>query len=291
MTSIVKLLQEQLGEERQQLKILLNSHREHMSTLLNQPKEERDDEDNTGGNRTGSSTSSGAKLEPLKVPSFSGAYQQLIENLTISDENYEIAWNEVQKEYDDNYKIVDAHIETFLRQTPVTQPTAANLKKICATSSSTLKALEAMKVSNRDPWLIHIINEKLDRETQVLWSREIGANIPTWSDFEALLRKRYCSYSSCKSCQQKHNSLLHEALVNKKDDKNSTKESFSGSSLSCIKDGGLASSQVLLATAQVRILDDENNEHFCRVLLDAGSQVNLVTTQFCQRLRLTVVSH
>ncbi|XP_055714973.1 uncharacterized protein LOC129809183 [Phlebotomus papatasi] len=259
--------------------------------------------------------------------------------------------NSVQDTYDDKLKIVNSHIETFLKQPNITNPNGSNLKKIYTTSISTLQALDTLKSNERDPWLIYIILDKLDHESQVLWSREIGEDIPKWDQFTDFLKKRYkslqvcpssaqktgsgventkgqkkskvdksnasslmaskaqdncqfythelasCEYPPCKSCSGKHNKLLHDAFPSTSThgkDKPDTPPPSSGdksnpSSLSCTEDGRGNSSRVLLATARVRILDCHSNVHYCRAILDAGSQVNLITTRLCQRLALPML--
>ncbi|XP_071575132.1 uncharacterized protein [Temnothorax nylanderi] len=47
------------------------------------------------------------------------------------------------------------------------------------------------------------------------------------------------------------------------------------------------SSQVLLATASVRIRDRFGREHVCRAFLDAGSQTNIMRRGLCERLQLS----
>ncbi|XP_062713273.1 uncharacterized protein LOC134290219 [Aedes albopictus] len=47
------------------------------------------------------------------------------------------------------------------------------------------------------------------------------------------------------------------------------------------------SSQVLLATAIVVMVDDDGNRHPARALLDSGSESNFITERLCQRMRVT----
>ncbi|XP_055715003.1 uncharacterized protein LOC129809212 [Phlebotomus papatasi] len=101
-------------------------------------------------------------------------------------------------------------------------------------------------------------------------------------------------FTSTTTRNRNHNKLFHDAFPSTSThgkDKPNTPPPASGdksnpSSLSCTEDGRGNSSRVLLATARVRILDCHSNVHYCRVILDAGSQVNLITTRLCQRLAL-----
>lgn len=128
-----------------------------------------------------------------------------------------------------------------------------------------------------------------------------------------------CSYPPCKLCTEKHNCLLHEAFhfststtnpsssaqvpstVSVPDSQANLLSQFGTlpwtggnvtnmSSLHCVEEIGGNVTRVLLATAMVRVLDSHNEVHWCRAILDAGSQVNLVTTRLCQRLQLPMQS-
>lgn len=52
---------------------------------------------------------------------------------------------------------------------------------------------------------------------------------------------------------------------------------------------GTESSDVLLSTALVKILDSNNTQHIVRAVLDSGSTSSLMTNQLCERLNLPVL--
>lgn len=76
---------------------------------------------------------------------------------------------------------------------------------------------------------------------------------------------------NCKSgnCKERHNSLLH----------NTNTEVVLSTTIS-------HSSQTLLSTAQVTVVDNSGNQHSCRAVLDCGSQINLMSKAFCKQLNL-----
>ncbi|XP_017797012.1 PREDICTED: uncharacterized protein LOC108578234 [Habropoda laboriosa] len=106
-----------------------------------------------------------------------------------------------------------------------------------------------------------------------------------------------CRAGVCRKCIAKHHTLLHiekpnslNNQVNSSQNRNSLMSS--ASPLISPKPGTLMSlttvgrSEVLLATARVKILDSHNREHECRVLLDAGSQSNFITEELANKLQL-----
>jgi len=84
----------------------------------------------------------------------------------------------------------------------------------------------------------------------------------------------------CKSCNRNHHSSLHE-------------ERTGGASQDTpqlgahVGDSARRNSMVLLATAIVRVQDSRKKYVNCRVLLDQGSQVNVITEECVKRLGLS----
>ncbi|XP_055714360.1 uncharacterized protein LOC129808602 [Phlebotomus papatasi] len=121
-----------------------------------------------------------------------------------------------------------------------------------------------------------------------------------------------CTFHKCRKCHAKHNILLHEKFASESDNSNPSPENGkppSGSDSkppsSYRKDSsnppasvmlntptsGEApptpiTSKVFLATTMVDILTANNTKIPCRVLLDGGAQVCIMTTALCQKLKL-----
>uniref|UniRef100_A0A1B0DG74 DUF5641 domain-containing protein n=1 Tax=Phlebotomus papatasi TaxID=29031 RepID=A0A1B0DG74_PHLPP len=171
--------------------------------------------------------SSSIVVEPVKVPEFDGNYRQwkqfhsvftalvhndetispaqklshlksklkgvaadTISHLEITNENYAAAWATVKKQFDNKPSIIAAHMDCFMNQQPLKAATAAGVKKLQMTSSSTLQSLSALGVPQSDPWMIHIVCNKLDSETRSLWFRESAGQQSSWDFFEEFLIKR-----------------------------------------------------------------------------------------------------
>ena len=88
-----------------------------------------------------------------------------------------------------------------------------------------------------------------------------------------------CKFFDCKTCHQKHNTLLHftsETVKDEPPEENETTSNISNQS----------NKLVILATALVRVKDSCGNYQMCRALLDSGSQSNFLTRKFADRLKL-----
>lgn len=110
-----------------------------------------------------------------------------------------------------------------------------------------------------------------------------------------------CYFGPCQHCKQKHNSLLHK---NSNDDNSNSstlhpepkpsqvKSTVLHSSLGSQCNDGVRTDQlipppVLLPTALVEVIDDNNKRHTARALLDSGSQHCFVSDAFCKRINYT----
>lgn len=93
-----------------------------------------------------------------------------------------------------------------------------------------------------------------------------------------------CKSSGCKTCKSKHNTFLHiDTPIANKDQVEATNDSTNNIvSTHCIKN----SHQALLSTAKVYIFDTKGQRRVCRVLLNSGSQSNLITRALSNKLHL-----
>ncbi|XP_055714249.1 uncharacterized protein LOC129808496 [Phlebotomus papatasi] len=313
------------------------------------------------------------KMQYLKTY-ITGDAQPIIDTLKVCDENYKVAWDLLVKEFDRTPLIVASYVKDFYALSGSSIATVQSIQSIQRKANAIVRALDALDVTNRDPFLIYSVLHKLDDETQAEWAKVVGKNQPTWEKFNDFLAGRSYQLRMCQSeppkitkaappqktqsgkklktkatswnvteaqkcefCEQSPHKLFRcrkflgldgagrlAAVKQLKICENCLSDShkvehcsyslnlqnipstsgnrgFGGfgpasglgaansAALVC-KDNTVKSSKVLLATVIVKILDAGGEEHFCRAMLDSGSQVNLISTRLCQLLKLKMKS-
>ncbi|XP_055714378.1 uncharacterized protein LOC129808617 [Phlebotomus papatasi] len=327
----------------------------------------------------------------------SGNAEACIKKLSMTDENFAVAWKILEDKFDDKNEIVSEYIKTFFAMPRMSSSGAQAIQEITNVFTECTMALDAMDVSQKDPWLIQYTLDRLDSESRVLWGRQCGTEVPTVSAFIKFLDQRCkdvknsssssnkpssntsqnsrpnkpqlpkrqataltnsanasscrccsesshplykcpkflnqtpgerfetvktlslcrncfathlthsCTYHKCRKCQGRHNILLHDKYASDSSNRtdpasssanfasNSGSPSSNHTSDSSAVVAVCASSEsdhsdlpprVFLATALVNILTANGEMIPCRIILDGGAQVNIMTSDLAQRLNL-----
>ncbi|XP_058840578.1 uncharacterized protein LOC131696067 [Topomyia yanbarensis] len=127
-----------------------------------------------------------------------GEAKKMVSSFPISDANYKEAWETLEAHYNKKKYTVFGLVREFIDQ-PSTS-TALGLKKLVATSDDVIRQLKALgnEFESRDPWLIHLLLEKVDKETRSLWAQKIiDVDNPTFTDFLEFLQKRCDALETC----------------------------------------------------------------------------------------------
>lgn len=112
-----------------------------------------------------------------------------------------------------------------------------------------------------------------------------------------------CRSSGCRKCNKVHHTLLHfqnslqtnsrTNTLTQNQNLTSQDETQTNNQLNNINNELVLTSNntykkplILLSTAIVKIFDNYNNEHECKVLLDSGSQSNFISEKLCKILNL-----
>lgn len=105
-----------------------------------------------------------------------------------------------------------------------------------------------------------------------------------------------CNSGSCKTCGNKHNSLLHlppkqEENVKQADNNSQSQQSQSISEKTTVAThySSHYNGHILLSTAVVLATDANKHKQSCRILLDNGSQANFITRSCVKRLHLSSI--
>ncbi|GFX71507.1 uncharacterized protein TNCV_2694951 [Trichonephila clavipes] len=119
-----------------------------------------------------------------------------MKHIPLSNESYEEAWGKLIDRYDKKKRIAYALISTILDQKGISQVNTTNLRNLVDTSDEVLRGLKALgtEATNRDPWLIQILMQKLDTKTNRLWSvKTAEKDFPTLKEFLEFLNVRSSS--------------------------------------------------------------------------------------------------
>ncbi|XP_053686658.1 uncharacterized protein LOC128736205 [Sabethes cyaneus] len=133
-----------------------------------------------------------------------GEAKRMVNSFPISDANYHEAWETLIAHYDKNKYTVFALIREFLEQ-----PSASNtngLKKLVNVSDDVIRQLKALgnEYETRDPWLIHLLLDKVDKDTRSLWAQKIiDIDNPSFMDFFDFLQKRCDALETCSAFVKK----------------------------------------------------------------------------------------
>ncbi|XP_062533922.1 uncharacterized protein LOC134202935, partial [Armigeres subalbatus] len=116
------------------------------------------------------------------------------------------AWDTLEAHYDKKKYTVFALVREFIDQ-PSTS-TVSGLKKLVTTSDDVIRQLKALgnEFESRDPWLIHLLLEKVDKETRSLWAQKIiDVDNPMFADFLEFLQKRCDALETCTAFTKRPN--------------------------------------------------------------------------------------
>jgi hypothetical protein len=115
-----------------------------------------------------------------------------IEHLTLSNDNYQAAWELIQNRYENNRLLVQHHVRALFSLQTATPKDPKILRQILQTATSHLKALEAIKrpVGQWDDLLIYLISSKFDYQTTVAWESTLSTAIPVMKHLTDFLNQQ-----------------------------------------------------------------------------------------------------
>lgn len=148
------------------------------------------------------------KLHYLKS-NLSGEPEALLRNFSITDANYDEAWNQLIKRYNNTRFNCNAIMKILFTQKPVQSESASLIKQLVDTTATCLKALKNMGLQT-DTWdmvTTYLVVSKLDSESIKLWEQQISAtcnnDIPTWSELRDFLEARFRALEMIESTKVK----------------------------------------------------------------------------------------
>lgn len=94
---------------------------------------------------------------------------KLIRHMQVSDSSYTAAWNRLVERFDRPRHIVTSYLETFMSLKPVKEEDAVTLRKISDVTNEVIRGLDAINQNGRDPWVVYLLNNKLDPDSRRKW--------------------------------------------------------------------------------------------------------------------------
>ncbi|XP_046801121.1 uncharacterized protein LOC124418533 [Lucilia cuprina] len=213
----------------------------------------------------------------------------LIKHMQITDLSYSTVWDRLKERYDRPRHIVNSYIETFMSISSLKEENSTGLRKISDVSNEVIRGLEAIGFDERDHWLIHILQSKIDPDSRRKWvERTQDETKPTISSFLTFLDQRCeeIELGRNTSCQRSHNSLIHNSQPTDGDQHQVTTSSSNIVTSPTEYSSRKLNFKRILPTALVNVRDRDGNFVACRVLLDTASEYSYVTEDCIKRLGL-----
>lgn len=131
------------------------------------------------------SLSAAQKLQYLKSL-LRGEPLGLIKHLNVTEANYIEAYQILIKRYDRKKATINSYIDTFIHMPAISRVNSSNIRKLASTTEEMIRGLKAIGTQGeaRDPWLIHILVNKLDDESRRFWQHHSAKiDYPTLQEF------------------------------------------------------------------------------------------------------------
>lgn len=160
---------------------------------------------------------------------------------------------------------------------------SANKTQQCRSFVNNTQFRTYCKFCNEDHFIYHcpeFAKQSIDDKQKFVKSKGVCYNCLRTNHLFA-----ECKSGNCTKCNCKHHTLLHDdSRVPSTFEKKDVNKKNQVSTNLHVSDA----SKVLLSTAIVNIIDNKGNKHACRILLDSGSQPNLMNINFAKRLNLNL---
>ncbi|XP_013168595.1 PREDICTED: uncharacterized protein LOC106118482 [Papilio xuthus] len=149
---------------------------------------------------TNATLTAAQKLHYLKS-CLSGEAEILLKNLSTTDVNYNEAWSQLVRRYNNKRFNTNEVMKRLFSQKNVTSESPAALKQLLDTTSSCLKSLQNLEIDTSawDAIIIYLVVTRVDAETRKLWELEVSRvhsdgeadSLPTWEELKRFIETRF----------------------------------------------------------------------------------------------------
>ncbi|CAG7832763.1 unnamed protein product [Allacma fusca] len=201
------------------------------------------------------------KLKYLKNE-VTGEAPELIAEITISDANYNEAWEMLSKRYKNKRKLISSHLTRLLEMPHIKTENGTDLRRLVDTASSVVRAMKALErpLGDNCDLAMLLISNRLDVETHKLWESKLGRDaMPKLSELLDFLDERAAILHSSEFGKQK----VSVAVSSKQNGTNNNKKAIVHQTTvdnTCLLIGFSDASEVASAAlVYVRSLDADGN--------------------------------
>lgn len=123
----------------------------------------------------------------------------LINNLQLTEANYDIALNLLKKRYDNNLIIINSHLKGLFDMSQMTKGDSFQMRAFLTNVKQHLDSLKALNtdVQHWDLILVYLFSKKLDFQTQRAYELEKDlSSLPTVKDFLSFLERRCVAFEN-----------------------------------------------------------------------------------------------
>lgn len=144
------------------------------------------------------------KLHMLKQ-NLVGEAANLLKNITVTENNYEHAWNKLKKRYSNKRIIVNSYLQKLTSLRNITNESSQAIKNLLDTATDCLTGLKSIDIdtSSWDPIIIYMLTNKLDSESIKHWEELVSTKpneeLPTFQQFSEFLEMRFRSLEGVQS--------------------------------------------------------------------------------------------
>lgn len=140
----------------------------------------------------------------------------VIQSITFSAENYDIAWQTLCDRFNNNRLLINNHIQALFNIEPIVRESSKALRNMIDIVNKNLRALKTLNLPTEhwDALIIHMMSSKLDPVSSREWEEERNRikDIPTLNNFTDFLKGRADLLETMEGTQNKprrHSDISH----------------------------------------------------------------------------------
>jgi len=107
------------------------------------------------------------------LASTTGTAGSVVSSLSLTEDNYDIVWDNLHTMYDNKRVLMTAHLDAIFNFAPLAKESLSNLKSFLATFQENIAAIKALEVEDLEGFLLfYIASRALDPCTRRLFESE-----------------------------------------------------------------------------------------------------------------------